>query len=74
MKIPAGTQPNQIFKVKGKGAKDVRGSNYGDEFVHLNVKTPTDLSKQQRKALQEFKDASDDKENLFAKFKANFKK
>lgn len=74
MKIPAGTQPNQIFKVKGKGVKDVRGNSYGDEYVHLNVKTPTDISKAQRRALQDFKDLNSDKETVYEKFIKNFKK
>jgi len=74
MKIPAGTQPNQIFKIKGKGVKDVRGSNFGDEFVHLNVKTPTDLNRDQKAALQSFKEASKDKDSWFDKFKKAFKK
>jgi chaperone protein DnaJ len=74
MKIPAGTQPNQVFKIKGKGVKDLRGNNYGDEFVHLNVKTPTDLNKDQKAALQAFKDASKGKDSWFDNFKKAFRK
>jgi chaperone protein DnaJ len=74
MKIPAGTQPNQVFKIKNKGVKDVRGSNYGDEFVHLNVKTPTNLNRDQKDALEKFKAASNSNESWFNKFKKAFKK
>jgi len=74
MKVPAGTQPNQVFKLKGKGVKNVRGSSYGDEYVHLNVKTPTDLNKDQKAALESFKEASKGKESWFDKFKKAFKK
>jgi len=74
MKIPAGTQPTQIFKVKGKGVKDVRGNSYGDELVHLNVKTPTELSKEQRKALEQFKEASKTKDSIYDRFIKSFKK
>lgn len=74
MKIPAGTQPNQVFKIKGKGVKDLRGNNYGDEFVQLNVKTPTDLNKDQKMALQAFKDASRGKDSWFDSFKKAFRK
>ena len=74
MKVPAGTQPNQIFKIRGKGVKDVRGNNYGDEFVHLNVKTPTDLNRDQKAALETFKEASKGKDSWFDKFKKAFKK
>ena len=74
MKVPAGTQPNQVFKIKGKGVKNVRGSSYGDQFVHLNVKTPTELNKEQKAALQTFKEASKGKDSWFDKFKKAFKK
>ena len=74
MKIPAGTQPNQVFKIKGKGVKDLRGNNYGDEFVQLNVKTPTDLNKDQKMALQAFKDACRGKDSWFDNFKKAFRK
>lgn len=74
MKIPAGTQPNQIFKLRGKGVKNVRSSSYGDEFVHINVKTPTELNREQKAALQTFKDASKGRESWIDKFKRAFKK
>ncbi|MFA7111691.1 MAG: DnaJ C-terminal domain-containing protein, partial [Bacilli bacterium] len=74
MKIPAGTQPSQVFKIKNKGVKDVRRDAYGDEFVHLNVKIPTNLSKEQKDALNEFKNASPKGDSWFQKFKNAFKK
>ncbi len=73
LEIPAGTQGSQVFRIKGKGVKDLRSSKYGDEFVHLNLKTPTKLNKDQKKALEEFKAASKD-ESWFDKFKKSFKK
>lgn len=74
LKIPAGTQPNTILSIKGKGVKDLRGNGYGDELVHVNVKTPTYLNKEQKKALEDFKKASKSGDNLFDKFKRAFKK
>ena len=71
--IPDGTQGNQVFRIKGKGVKDLRSSKYGDEFVHLNLKTPTKLNKDQRKALEAFKAATKD-ESWFDKFKKSFKR
>ena len=73
MEIPAGTQGNQIFRLKNKGAKDLRSGKLGDEFVHLNLKTPTKLNKDQKKALENFKETSKD-ESWFEKFKKSFKK
>lgn len=56
LKIPSGTQPNQIFRLKGKGVKNLRSIfSYGDEYVHLNIKTPTNLSKKQISLLNEIK-------------------
>lgn len=54
LKIPSGTQPNQIFRLKGKGAKNLRSIfSYGDEYVHLDIKTPTNLNKKQISLLNE---------------------
>lgn len=74
LKIPAGTQPNAVLVIKGKGVKDLRGNGYGDEYVHVNIKTPTYLNKEQKKALEEFKKAIKSGDNLFDKFKRAFKK
>ena len=48
MEVPAGTQNGQIFKLKNKGVKDMRSDNYGDQYVKIDVKIPTKLSKQER--------------------------
>lgn len=56
MKIPGGTKPTQIFRLKGKGAKNINSMfSYGDEYVHLDIKIPTRLSKKQIYLLEEFK-------------------
>lgn len=74
LKIPAGTQPNSILTIKNKGAKDLKSGNYGDEIVRINLKTPTYLNKDQKKALEDFKKASKSGDNMFDKFKRAFKK
>ena len=51
--IPAGTQPGTILKIRGKGVKDLRSSAVGDEFLHINVKIPTSLKKDQRDLLEQ---------------------
>ena len=48
MEIPSGTQSGQIFKLRGKGVKDMRSDNYGDQYVKVDVQIPTKLSKQER--------------------------
>ena len=74
LKIPAGTQPNQILKLKDKGVKSVRSKNYGDQFVHIEAKTPTNLSKDQKTMLENFRSLSKKDETPFGKFKKSFRK
>ena len=54
LKIPAGTQSGQLFKLKGKGVPDLNGYGRGDEIVRLLVETPRKLTAQQRSLLEEF--------------------
>lgn len=58
--IPAGTQTNQQFRLKGKGMTVMRSSARGDMFVEVAVETPVNLTKKQKELLQEFIGASDD--------------
>jgi molecular chaperone DnaJ len=51
LKIPAGTQPGETFKLKGKGVPDISGRRRGDLFVRLQVKTPANLPKEQKALL-----------------------
>jgi molecular chaperone DnaJ len=45
MKIPAGTQSGEVFRIKGKGLKSVRGWGTGDHLVTVNVRIPRKLSR-----------------------------
>ena len=56
VKIPPGTQPNTMFRLKGKGIKNIQGYGYGDLHVRINVEVPTHLSSTQKAKLQEFAD------------------
>ena len=58
LKIPEGTQPNTKFRLKGKGAPSIRGGAMGDQYVTVNVVTPTGLNDRQKAALKEFARAS----------------
>ena len=73
LNIPAGTQPGQILRMRGHGVKDMRSGKPGDQFVHLDVKMPTSLSKEQRKILEDYRNASKKDESFFQKFKKAFK-
>lgn len=52
VKIEPGTQTNHVLRLRGKGLPDVHGRGTGDLFVHVAVWTPTDLSKEERKVLE----------------------
>jgi molecular chaperone DnaJ len=54
LKIPAGTQPGTMFRLKGKGVKNIQGYGHGDLHVRINVEVPTHLSAAQKAKLQEF--------------------
>ncbi len=71
--IPSGTQPDKILKIKGKGVKDLRGKEPGDQYVHLKVQTPSSLSKKQKELLEAFRSEEEKGESVFKKFKRFFK-
>ncbi|HPS19023.1 MAG TPA: DnaJ C-terminal domain-containing protein, partial [Bacilli bacterium] len=73
LNIPAGTQPGQTLRMKGQGIKDLRTGKPGNQYVHLTVKVPTSLTKEQKNILESFRSASNPKDSLFTKFKKSFK-
>jgi molecular chaperone DnaJ len=56
LKVPAGTQPNQVFRLRGKGVKFLDGTGRGDHYVHVVVRIPTSLNDEQRRLLAELAD------------------
>jgi molecular chaperone DnaJ len=57
VKIEPGTQSNHVLRLRGKGLPDVHGRGTGDLFVHVAVWTPTDLSKDERNALEKLRNS-----------------
>ena len=60
LKIPAGTQSGEGFRLKGKGFSDLRGYGKGDQYVQVSVAVPKTLNAQQKKALLEFAKLSEE--------------
>lgn len=56
IKIPTGTQPGTIIRLKGKGVPHLRGSGRGDQYVKIKVILPKSLSGKQKELLKEFED------------------
>ena len=67
IRIPPGTQPGTMFRLKGKGIKNVQGYGHGDLHVRINVEVPTHLSAAQKAKLQEFAGLCDGRENPISK-------
>jgi molecular chaperone DnaJ len=67
IKIPAGTQPATIFRLKGKGVKNLQGYGVGDLHVRVVVEVPTHLNSAQRAKLQEFAELCDASVNPIGK-------
>jgi len=54
LSIPAGTQPDQVFRLAGRGMPHLKSPNTkGDLFVKLKVQVPKYLSSKQRALLEE---------------------
>ena len=53
LKIPAGTQPGKVLKMRGKGVPHLRSSGRGDQLVVVNVDIPKRLSAEQRELFEQ---------------------
>ena len=67
IKIPAGTQPGTLFRLRGKGIKNIQGYGQGDLHVRINVEVPAHLTHAQKAKLQEFAEACDENVNPISK-------
>ena len=54
IKIPTETQTGQVFRLKNKGIRPVRGSVIGDLYCHVALETPIKLTSRQKELLREF--------------------
>ena len=74
LKVPEGTQVDQILRMRGCGIKDAKG-NVGDEYVHIEIKIPTKLTEEQKELLRKFdqiEQTKPTKTSFFEKFKKKF--
>ena len=53
LSIPAGTQTNKVFRLRGKGVPHVRGSGRGDMLISVRTITPTRLNDEQKELLRQ---------------------
>jgi molecular chaperone DnaJ len=52
LRVTAGTQPNQIYRLRNKGVPFIDGTGRGDHYVHVAVRIPASLSAEQRALLE----------------------
>lgn len=72
--MPAGTQPGDVFKLKGKGVQRLNSIGRGDQLVRVIVDIPKGLNSQQKELLKQFDKSyiapkNQGKEGFFDKFK-----
>jgi molecular chaperone DnaJ len=65
MKVPAGTQNGDDFKLSGHGVPHIKRESRGPHIVTIDVVTPTKLSKKQKELLEEFQAESSGKRGFF---------
>lgn len=64
LKIPQGTQPGTLLRMKNKGMPFINKSNRGDQYVKVVVEIPKNLSRNQKKLLQDFEKEGEKKSFL----------
>ncbi|GIP35854.1 molecular chaperone DnaJ [Paenibacillus sp. J2TS4] len=77
LKIPAGTQTDTYFRLKGKGVPKLRGYGQGDQHVKVVVVTPTHLNEEQKELLRQFSKFNGEKtheqhQSIFERMKKAF--
>ena len=60
--LPAGTQGDTTFRLKGKGIPRLNKSGRGDQYVTVSIQVPTNLSAEAKSALRAFDSAMKHKE------------
>ncbi len=74
LKISAGTQHGDIFRIRGQGLPELRSGRNGDLLVRVMVEIPKKLTSEQQEILQKFaqtegKDTSSESSSFFDRLK-----
>ncbi len=72
LKIPAGTQTGTKFKLSGKGITNGRTNFTGNQYVIVNIITPTKLSSEQKDIFEKLKNTNESSSNVFSRIKKFF--
>lgn len=75
--VHEGTQPGDVFKLKGKGIPHLGGRGRGDQFVQVTVEVPKNLNNKQKDLIRQLENVTNDKNyaqrnSFFEKLKRMF--
>lgn len=75
--VREGTQPGDVFKLKGKGVTKLGGRGCGDQYVRMVLEVPKNLTVKQKELLKKFEDSTSEKnyqkrKGFFDKLKQKF--
>lgn len=79
IKIPAGTQPGKILRLRGKGLPELHGYGTGDLLINVSVYIPEHLNKEERDLMEKLREADgtkpteSSKKSIFDNFKNLFR-
>jgi molecular chaperone DnaJ len=59
LKIPPGTQPGSVIRMRGKGVPRLRNDGRGDQLVVVNVRIPDKLDEEERELFEQLADKMD---------------
>lgn len=65
IKIPEGTQSGTVLRLKAKGIPRLKGHGRGDQLIKVVIKTPTNLSDEQKDLLRRFEDLNNNRDKGF---------
>ena len=79
LEIPSATQTGKILKMKNKGIPHLNGNEKGDQLVRVNVWIPNNISKDEKKMLDELKKSENlnpkvNSEGFFERVKKHFRR
>ncbi|UBM59660.1 molecular chaperone DnaJ [Marinilongibacter aquaticus] len=57
IKLKSGTQGGEILRLRGKGLPNINGYGTGDQLVHVNIYTPTSVSSDEKRALEQMRNS-----------------
>ena len=64
IKVPVGTQPGQVMRLKGNGAPRLGNPNQrGDHYVTMNVEIPKDVTKEEEELVKKLRELQEKKKS-----------